>query len=279
MEAGRLVPDEVVIDVVMEAIDGEEIRPGGYVLDGFPRTFRQAEALEKVLKKRKEKLDRVILIDTPDEVVRERLAQRRSCPDPLCGAVYNVKSKPPKVEGVCDLCGKALVIRDDDRPETIRVRQQQYWHDTAPLVDFYERASLLVEIAGDGPLDEVAGRIMEAVSKIKRPTTRKRRGKVETPKNKDGQDKSRTARNARQKAKSVNRSADQNLFRAAESSDPRIGPDRRSAWSGFVNASRRERRPRTRPRRRDTSKYNARSPFLGYPFPAKNIPAALRVGE
>ena len=97
MESGRLVPDEVVIDVLMEAVEtAKKTQPGGYVLDGFPRTFRQAEALEKVLKKRREKIDLVILIDTPDEVIRTRLAQRRSCPDPLCGAVYNVLSKPPK---------------------------------------------------------------------------------------------------------------------------------------------------------------------------------------
>lgn len=163
MESGRLVPDEVVINVLMEAVEAaKKTNPGGYVLDGFPRTFRQAEALEKVLKKRREKIDLVILIDTPDEVIQARLSQRRSCPDPLCGAVYNLTSKPPKVENVCDLCGKQLVIRDDDRPETIRVRQQQYWHDTAPLVDFYERRNNLCHVPGNGSLDEVAALILQA---------------------------------------------------------------------------------------------------------------------
>jgi adenylate kinase len=163
MESGRLVPDEVVIDVLMEAVEGaKEKSPGGYVLDGFPRTGRQAEALEKVLKKRKEKIDVVILIDTPDSVIQDRLTQRRSCPDPLCGAVYNLKSKPPKKEGYCDLCGKELIVRDDDRPETIRVRQQQYWHDTAPLVDFYQRRGLLCEVPGTGDLEEVAGLVLDA---------------------------------------------------------------------------------------------------------------------
>jgi adenylate kinase len=188
LEQGRLVPDDVVVGVVVEAIDtAKEGSSNGYVLDGFPRTFRQAEALQKVLLKRKEKIDKVILINTPDAVVMERLSQRRSCPDPLCGAVYNVKSKPPKVDDICDLCGKALVIRDDDRPETIAARQKQYWHDTAPLIDYYDRKGLLVEIPGEGPLYEVAGRIMEAVSKIKRPSFRKRPGEVEPPENKDAQ--------------------------------------------------------------------------------------------
>jgi adenylate kinase len=170
IEAGRLVPDEVVISVVEEAVDGIKKAGGGrgYILDGFPRTRRQGEALRDVLSKRKEKLDRVILINTPDEVVRERLEQRRSCSNALCGAVYNVKTKPPKTPDVCDLCGSKLVIRDDDKPETVRSRQQQYWHDTAPLIDFYERAGLLVEIDGRGSVYEVAGRILEAVSKIGR---------------------------------------------------------------------------------------------------------------
>ena len=167
MEQGKLVPDDVVVGVVAEAIESaKQVSSNGYVLDGFPRTMRQADALQKVLGKRREKIDKVILINTPDEVVQERLMQRRSCPDPLCGAVYNLKSKPPKVEGVCDLCGKTLIMREDDRPETIRVRQQQYWHDTEPLIDYYARKGLLVEINGAGSLHEVAGAIMEALSKI-----------------------------------------------------------------------------------------------------------------
>jgi adenylate kinase len=170
LEQGKLVPDEVVVDVVVEAIEKarEKFPGGGYILDGFPRTLRQAEAFKKVMARRRERIDRVILVNTPDEVVQERLMQRRSCPDPLCGAVYNVKTKPPQTDNICDKCGKPLVIRDDDRPETIRRRQQQYWHDTAPLIDYYERAGLLAEINGVGSLHEVAGRILEAVSKIRR---------------------------------------------------------------------------------------------------------------
>ncbi|HLX60872.1 MAG TPA: adenylate kinase [Planctomycetota bacterium] len=164
MEAGKLVPDEVVVDVLVEAIDAaKKNRPGGYVLDGFPRTLNQAEALKKVLNARGESIDLVILIDTPDSVIQERLSQRRSCPDPLCGAVYNLTSKPPKVAGVCDLCGKKLEIREDDKPETIKVRQAQYWKDTAPLVEFYARRNRLVKVPGSGDLDEVAAVILKEV--------------------------------------------------------------------------------------------------------------------
>jgi len=193
MQQGKLVPDDIVVNVVVEAMEEcKKNSPGGYILDGFPRTLRQAEALQKVLAKRKEKIDRVILINTPDEVIQERLMQRRSCPDPLCGAVYNIKSKPPKEAGICDACGKALVIRDDDRPETIRVRQQQYWHDTMPLIDHYERRGLLVEIPGQGSMHEVAGAILENLSKIGK---RSRRGKFDEAESKvdgDGEPKSET---------------------------------------------------------------------------------------
>ena len=175
MEKGLLVPDEVVIGVLIEAMENKGMADNGYVLDGFPRTIRQGEALRKVLQKRHERIDKVLLIDTPDEVVQGRLAQRRSCPDPLCGAVYNLKSKPPKTEGVCDLCGKTLIIRDDDRVETVRVRQQQYWHDTAPLIDYYDRAGLLIEIPGSGSLDEVAEAILQAVAKPRRTISVRRR--------------------------------------------------------------------------------------------------------
>lgn len=167
MEAGKLVPDEIVVGVVVEAV-AKSIRemPQGYVLDGFPRTLPQAEALRELLAQQNENINLVILINTPDELVLERLTQRRSCSDPRCGAVYNLKSKPPRKAGVCDACGKALVQRNDDKPETIKVRQQQYRRDTEPLVAYYQKAGVLVDIPGAGTVYEVAGRILEAVSKI-----------------------------------------------------------------------------------------------------------------
>ncbi len=173
VSAGDLVPDQLVLDMLRKPIV-EASGSGGYVLDGFPRTMRQAEALKKELQRRKERIDKVILINTPDAVVQERLAQRRSCPDPLCGAVYNLKSKPPKKKGRCDICNKELVIRDDDRPETIRARQQLYWHETAPLIDYYDREGLLTEIPGSGPLDDITRQILEIAEKIGRKTVRRR---------------------------------------------------------------------------------------------------------
>ncbi|MFH0937970.1 MAG: adenylate kinase [Planctomycetota bacterium] len=167
MDAGKLVPDEVVIKLLIEAIElAKKNTPGGYVLDGFPRTLPQAEALRRELEKRQEKIDQVILINTPDSLILTRLLQRRSCPDATCGVVYNLKTKPPKKSGICDICGKELIIRKDDNPETIRVRQEQYWRDTRPLVDYYRKAGLLEEIPGDGTLEEGTKAILKVIAHI-----------------------------------------------------------------------------------------------------------------
>ena len=178
MERGDLVPDQVVIDLLIETIERIKTQSsaaggsGGYVLDGFPRTVPQAEALEKVLAGRGEDIDKVVLIDTSKEAVEHRLAQRRSCPDPLCGAVYNLESKRPKVDGICDLCGKTLIIRDDDKPETIRVRQEKYWSETRPLIEYYAKQKILETVPGCGTLDEVADAVLEAVNSPPRSSER-----------------------------------------------------------------------------------------------------------
>lgn len=167
MDAGKLVPDEVVIKLLMDAIEqSKQTQPGGYVLDGFPRTLPQAEALRTALEKRGEGIDKVIQIDTPDELIVERLSQRRSCPDAACGAVYNLKTKPPKKDNACDVCGKELVTRKDDKPETIRVRQEQYWRDTQPLIDYYKQAGLLEAVQGDRSLEEVTQAILGIAKRI-----------------------------------------------------------------------------------------------------------------
>ena len=173
MEKGDLVPDDVVIKLLIEAIDHIDYSAAddmvaafgngpGYVLDGFPRTVLQAEALKKVLKERGEKIDKVILINTPNEVVCERLAARRSCPDPLCGAVYNIFTKAPKIAGKCDLCGRDLVIRDDDKPGTILHRQERYWAETRPLIAYYKLEKILTEVDGSGSLDQVHNAVLRA---------------------------------------------------------------------------------------------------------------------
>jgi adenylate kinase len=164
MEGGKLVPDEVVVGVVVEAIaKAAKDKPNGFALDGFPRTLPQAEALREMLAKRNENINLVLAIDTPEGLILDRLTQRRSC---VCGAVYNVKSKPPKKEGVCDVCGKALVQRSDDKPETIKTRLDAYKRETQPLADYYRKAGVLADIPGGGTVHEVAGRILEAVAKL-----------------------------------------------------------------------------------------------------------------
>ncbi len=166
MDGGKLVPDEVVIGVLVEAIDKAlKNNAKGFVLDGFPRTLPQAEALKTNLAQRNLPIEQVILVNTPDKVVQDRLAARRSCSDPKCGAVYNLTSKPPKKADTCDICGKPIVLRNDDKPETVLVRQQTYWRDTAPLIQYYKQAGLLVEVDGSGSMDDIAVAIKATVAK------------------------------------------------------------------------------------------------------------------
>lgn len=164
MEAGGLVPDDLVIGLLNEALEGSaEKVQAGVVFDGFPRTPAQAEALDKMLSARGEAIDCVVLINTADEVIIQRVSARRSCSNAQCGAVYNLVSKPPRVEGKCDLCGGAVVLRSDDQPETVRARQQKYWQSTAPLIDYYKQRGLLTEVPGNGTIDEVTKGVREAV--------------------------------------------------------------------------------------------------------------------
>lgn len=150
VESGNLVPDEIVIKMLLEAMGSLQ----GYLLDGFPRTVAQAESLKKAINK-------VILIDTPAEVIEKRLSSRRVCP--TCTAVYNLDSSPPKAVGVCDKCSADLVQRVDDMPETIQTRQRRYWQDTAPLIDYYKKAKILWTIDGTQPMEIVTAGIMAAV--------------------------------------------------------------------------------------------------------------------
>ncbi|MEZ5990370.1 MAG: adenylate kinase [Planctomycetota bacterium] len=144
MEAGKLVPDELIIDLLFEAMADAG---AGWILDGFPRTLPQAEALDARLAANEMPLDRVIQFDVADEVLVDRISARLSCPG--CGAVYNAHHKPPEVEGVCDVCGTALVTRADDRPEAVRERLAVYAAQTAPLIDYYEGQGLLTRVDAD----------------------------------------------------------------------------------------------------------------------------------
>jgi adenylate kinase len=153
MDAGELVPDDVVVRMVADALDQA---PNGFVLDGFPRTVPQAEALERHLAERGTPLDAVLALDLPDEVAVKRLAGRRTCAG--CQLSYNVELGPPAVPGVCDRCGGRLVQREDDREETVRRRLEVFYESTEPLRRFYESRGLLRAIDADGPEDEVTAR-------------------------------------------------------------------------------------------------------------------------
>ena len=143
MKAGDLVSDDLIMGIMEERLKQDDCK-NGYLLDGFPRTIPQAEALKKLLEKMGEKLDCVVNIDVPREVILDRLTTRRTCAD--CGAIYNVKSNPPKVEGVCDKCGGPVVQRDDETEEAISNRLDVYEEKTAPLVGFYEKEGLLLTV-------------------------------------------------------------------------------------------------------------------------------------
>lgn len=160
VEAGSLVPDELVGEVVAERLKRDDARKG-FLLDGFPRTIRQAGILDSVLKARNEELTAVIKIDLEDEVVVRRLSGRRGCVS--CGALFHVEFSRPRKEGICDSCGGELQQREDDREEVIRRRLTVYHEQTAPLTDHYRSSGHLREVDGNGPREEVTERIWKAV--------------------------------------------------------------------------------------------------------------------
>lgn len=163
MRRGDLVPDQTVLALVAERVSCLKCE-GGFLLDGFPRTVAQAEALEKLLQKHKIQLDAVVSYDLPIEKVVARLSGRRTCAD--CKAVFHVEARPPKVAGICDHCGGKLYQREDDRPESVRVRMEAYEKSTAPLVDFYRSRSLLRSVSADGAPEEIFQRTIKDLQKI-----------------------------------------------------------------------------------------------------------------
>ncbi|MDD6305209.1 MAG: adenylate kinase [Lachnospiraceae bacterium] len=152
MDQGALVPDELTCDLVMDRIQQDDCK-NGFVLDGFPRTIPQAEALDAALEKINEKMDYAIDVDVPDENIVNRMSGRRACLN--CGATYHLISIPPKVEGICDRCGSEIVLRDDDKPETVQKRLKVYHEQTQPLIDYYKNQGILKSVDGTQPMDEV----------------------------------------------------------------------------------------------------------------------------
>lgn len=159
MDQGLLVPDELVVDLVVDRVNQDDCK-NGYVLDGFPRTIPQAEVLDEKLSELGEKVDYAINVDVPDENIVNRMSGRRACLN--CGATYHIVSIPPKKEGICDVCGSELVLRDDDRPETVQNRLKVYHEQTQPLIDFYEKKGVLRSVDGTLPMEEV----FTAITKI-----------------------------------------------------------------------------------------------------------------
>jgi len=160
MDRGDLVPDDITIAMVLDRLSREDCAKGA-ILDGFPRTIAQAEALEAALAEKGLGIDRALNIIVPDAVIVERITGRRICP--VCGATYHVKFNPPKEDNRCDYDGAELYQRDDDKPETVRNRLKVYRELTAPLVDYYCEKGVLLEIDGNRPIEEVTASILQAL--------------------------------------------------------------------------------------------------------------------
>ena len=157
MDQGALVPDELVVDLVVDRLAKDDCK-NGYVLDGFPRTIPQAEALTAALAANGEKLDYAIDVEVPDENIVNRMSGRRACVN--CGGTYHIVFNPTKVEGICDACGGKLILRDDDKPETVQHRLSVYHAQTQPLIDYYKSEGILKSVDGTKKMDEVFGDIV-----------------------------------------------------------------------------------------------------------------------
>ncbi len=152
MDQGMLVPDELTLELIMDRFTNDDCK-NGYVLDGFPRTIPQAEALTKALSDKQDAVDYAINVDVPDEAIVSRMSGRRACL--ACGGTYHIKFNPTKVEGICDACGGELVLRNDDKPETVQKRLDVYHEQTQPLIDYYQTQNILKEVDGTLPLEDV----------------------------------------------------------------------------------------------------------------------------
>ena len=152
MDQGLLVPDELVVDLVVDRVAKDDAK-NGYVLDGFPRTIPQAEALDAALEKINDKVDFAIDVDVPDSNIIDRMSGRRACVS--CGGTYHIKYNPTKVEDVCDACGGKLILRDDDKPETVENRLKVYHDQTQPLIDYYTKKSILKSVDGTKDMKDV----------------------------------------------------------------------------------------------------------------------------
>ncbi len=152
MDKGQLVPDELTVKILLDRVAKDDCK-NGYVLDGFPRTIPQAEVLDEAVSKLNESIDYAINVDVPDENIVKRMSGRRACLK--CGATYHIVNVPPKAEGICDVCGEALVIRDDDKEETVKARLKAYHDQTQPLIEYYSNKGILKEVDGTQDVNKV----------------------------------------------------------------------------------------------------------------------------
>ena len=157
MDQGLLVPDELTVKILLDRVAQDDCK-NGYVLDGFPRTIPQAEVLDKALTELNDKIDYAINVDVPDENIINRMSGRRACV--ACGATYHIVHIPPKTEGVCDKCGENLILRDDDKPETVKNRLNVYHEQTQPLIDFYTGKGVLKSVDGTVDMKDVFNAIV-----------------------------------------------------------------------------------------------------------------------
>lgn len=158
MDQGLLVPDELTVDLVIDRLSQDDCKKG-YILDGFPRTIPQAEALDKALAERGEKMDYAIDVDVPDENIVTRMSGRRACTG--CGATYHVVYNPSKKGDVCEVCGETLILRDDDKPETVQKRLTVYHDQTQPLIDYYTGQGILKTVDGTQDMNDVFKAVTE----------------------------------------------------------------------------------------------------------------------
>lgn len=158
MDAGQLVPDELTVKILLDRVAQDDCK-NGYVLDGFPRTIPQAEVLDKALADLGDHVDYAIDVDVPDENIVRRMSGRRACTG--CGATYHIEHVPPKTEGVCDRCGETLILRDDDKPETVQNRLKVYHDQTQPLISYYTNKGILRTVDGTKDMNDVFAAITE----------------------------------------------------------------------------------------------------------------------
>ena len=165
IDKGNLVPDDVTIGIVRDRLKQDDCKERGFLLDGFPRTINQAIALDEILKELNVKLDGVINIDVDDSALIARISGRRICPN--CGASFHLVVHKPKVDGICDECGHPLIQRDDDKEETLKVRLENYYKKTEPVLSYYEKSGLVINIWGMGSIDEIFANITDKLGDSK----------------------------------------------------------------------------------------------------------------